>query len=134
MVRNDASTSAMLFQTSDESWQAYSNYGGFSFYGDSSGFALTDRGYKVSYNRPMSPIEIQTQVFYAEYPMVRWLEANGYDVSYFSSVDAARSGALIKNHKVYLSVGHDEYVSAPKRTSIEAARDAGVNMAFFSGQ
>ena len=38
VVRNDASTSAMLFQTSDESWQAYSNYGGFSFYGDSSGF------------------------------------------------------------------------------------------------
>ena len=87
----------------------------------------------MSYNRPLSPIEIQTQVFYAEYPMVRWLEVNGYDVSYLSSVDAARSGALIKNHKAYLSVGHDEYVSGPKRTSVEAARDAGVNLAFFSG-
>ena len=133
VVRNDASTSAMLFQTADESWQAYNNYGGFSLYGDSSGFALTDRGYKVSYNRPLSPIEIETQVFYAEYPMVRWLEANGYDVSYFSSVDAARSGTLITNHKVYLSVGHDEYASSPKRVSVEAARDAGVNLAFFSG-
>ena len=68
---------------------------------------------------------------------IRWfagLEANGYDVSYFSSVDAAQSGALIKNHKIYLSVGHDEYVSGPKRTNIEAARDAGVNLAFFSWQ
>ena len=133
VVRNDASTSAMLFQTADESWQAYNNYGGFSLYGDSSGFNLLNRAYKVSYNRPMSPIEIQTQPLYAEYPMVRWLEANGYDVSYSSSVDSARSGALIKKHKIFLSVGHDEYASGPKRTSIEAARDAGVNLTFFSG-
>lgn len=132
VVRNDASTSAILFQTADESWQAYNGYGGHSLYG-ADGFDLTNRAYKVSYNRPMSPIEIQTQPLYAEYPMVRWLERNGYDVSYFSSVDAAASGALIKNHKIYLSVGHDEYVSGPKRAGIEAARNAGVNLAFFSG-
>ena len=65
--------------------------------------------------------------------MISWLERNGYDVSYFTSVDAARSGNLITNHKFYLSVGHDEYWSAPKRASVEAARDAGVNLAFFSG-
>ena len=29
-------------------------------------------------------------VFNAEYPMVRWLEANGYDVSYFTGVDSDR--------------------------------------------
>ena len=52
VVRNDASTSAMLFQTADESWQAYNNYGGFSLYG-ASGFDLTNRAYKVSYNRPL---------------------------------------------------------------------------------
>ena len=132
VVRNDSSTSAILFQTSDESWQAYNGYGGHSLYG-ATGFDLTNRAYKVSYNRPLVSIETQTQPLYAEYPMVRWLEANGYDVSYFSSVDAAQSGTLIKNHKVYLSVGHDEYVSGPKRTNIEAARDAGVNLAFFSG-
>ena len=132
VVRNDASNSAILFQTSDESWQAYNGYGGHSLYGPS-GFDLTNRAYKVSYNRPLASIETQTQPLYAEYPMVRWLEANGYDVSYFSSVDAAQSGALIRNHQIYLSVGHDEYVSGPKRANIEAARDAGVNLAFFSG-
>ena len=47
--------------------------------------------------------------------------------------DAARNGSLIQNHKLYLSVGHDEYWSGPQRTNVEAARDAGVNMAFFSG-
>ena len=29
---------------------------------------------------------------YAEYPMIRWLEANGYDVSYISGVDVAQPG------------------------------------------
>ena len=35
--------------------------------------------------------------------MVRWLEANGYDVSYFTDVDSDRYGSLIENHKVFLS-------------------------------
>ena len=132
VVRNDSSHSDVLFQTADESWEAYNGYGGHSLYG-SNAFDLTNRAYKVSYNRPFAWIETETQPFYAEYPMVRWLEANGYDVSYTSSVDSARSGALIKNHKLFLSVGHDEYVSGPKRANVEAARDSGVNMAFFSG-
>ena len=38
-----------------------------------------------------------------------------------------------QNHKVFLSVGHDEYWSGGQRANVEAARDAGVNLAFFSG-
>jgi len=41
--------------------------------------------------------------------MVRWLERNGYDVSYFTDVDSDRLGAEILEHKAFLSVGHDEY-------------------------
>ena len=65
--------------------------------------------------------------------MVRWLERNGYDVSYFTGVDSATRGSLIQTHKTFLSVGHDEYWSGPQRANVEAARDAGVNLAFFSG-
>ena len=65
--------------------------------------------------------------------MVRWLEADGYDVSYFTSVDADRNGGAIGNHKVYLSAGLDEYASGARRGNIEAAREQGVNLAFFSG-
>ncbi len=32
IVRNDASTSQVVFQTSDSTWQAYNTYGGSSFY------------------------------------------------------------------------------------------------------
>ena len=65
--------------------------------------------------------------------MVRFLEANGYDVSYTTGVDTERRGNLITNHKTFLSVGHDEYWSGGQRANVEAARAAGVNLAFFSG-
>jgi Domain of unknown function (DUF4082)/Bacterial Ig-like domain (group 2)/Putative Ig domain/Bacterial Ig domain len=65
--------------------------------------------------------------------MVRWLEANGYDVTYFTDVDTDRSGSLIRNHKLFLSNGHDEYWSGNQRANVEAARNAGVHLAFFSG-
>src|SRR5439155_835008 len=70
---------------------------------------------------------------YSEYPMIRWAESNGYDTSYFTDVDSDRLGSLIQNHKVFMSVGHDEYWSANQRANVETARAAGVNLAFFSG-
>jgi len=129
VVRNDASKSNILFQTSDETWQAHNDYGGSRFRGQSSATDLANRTYKISYNRPART----AFVFYEDYPMVQFLEANGYDVSYSTSVDAARSGSLITQHKAYISAGHDEYWSGPKQTNIEAARSAGVHIVLFSG-
>ena len=37
--------------------------------------------------------------------MLRWLERNGYDVTYTTGVDSDRRGNLIQNHDVFLSVG-----------------------------
>src|SRR5450755_651413 len=119
VVRNDSSQSDLLFQTSDTTWQAYNQYGGNSLYvGLPAG-----RAYKVSYNRPITTrgTSPEDYVFNAEYPMVRWLEANGYDVTYSTGVDADRNGSLIPHHKVYMSVGHDEYWSAGQRANVEAA-------------
>lgn len=134
IVRNDASHSDILFKTADATWQAYNNYSQ-SFYGCSNGNFINEcRAFKISYNRPLYTRvgEIDSWVFNAEYPMVRWLEANGYDVTYFTDVDADRRGSLIRNHKLFLSNGHDEYWSANQRANVEAARDAGVHLAFFS--
>ena len=132
IVRDDSSTSDLIFQTSDTTWQAYNSWGGNSLYvGSPAG-----RAYKVSYNRPFNTRDGATSydwLFSAEYPMIRWLEANGYNVSYTTGVDTDRSGNLLTNHKVFLSVGHDEYWSANQRANVEAARNAGVHLAFFSG-
>src|SRR3954468_18547353 len=137
VVRNDASQSDIYYQTSDTTWQAYNDYGGESLYsgGPLSG-GSTSRAAMVSYNRPFVTRGVssgQDWVFNAEYPMVRWLERNGYDVSYESGIDTDRLGSLIRNHKVFMATGHDEYWSGAQRANVEAARNAGVNLAFFSG-
>jgi hypothetical protein len=142
VVRNDAGHSDLVFQTSDETWQAYNTYGGNSLYECTSPLCPpgNPKGYKgafkVSYNRPWhSPADDggASWILYAEYPMLRFLEANGYDVSYLSGVDVASRGPLLLSHKAFLSVGHDEYWSGDQRANVEAARAAGVSLAFFSG-
>jgi Domain of unknown function (DUF4082)/Fibronectin type III domain len=141
VVRNDASHSDILYQTSDETEEAYNSYGGNSLYqctvncppGNPVGYKGAD---KVSYNRPWhTPLDDagRSWFLYAEYPMIRFMEANGYDVSYTSGYDVATRGALLQNHKVFISSGHDEYWSGDQRANVLAARNAGVNLAFFSG-
>ena len=136
IVRDDEGQSDLLFQTSDTTWQAYNRYGGNSLYSaEGEDGSPAGRAYKVSYNRPFEtrgPTP-EDSPFNAEYPMVRFLERNGYDVSYFTGVDADRRGSEMLDHKAYLSVGHDEYWSGTQRANVEAARAAGVNLAFFSG-
>ncbi|MFC4069676.1 DUF4082 domain-containing protein [Actinoplanes subglobosus] len=132
IVRQDASTSDVFYQTSDSTWHAYNAYGGSSFYTG----AANGRAYKLSYNRPFADrasVERRDFLFGAEYPMIRFLERNGYDVSYTTDVDSDRRGELIKNHRIFLSVGHDEYWSEKQRENVEAARDSGTHLGFFSG-
>ena len=139
VVRNDASTSPILVKTSDATWQAYNPYGGYSLY-VGAGMPF-NHGNKVSYNRPYLTRDGgggggASEDFFmnAEYPMIRFLERNGFDISYITDVDVARSTTNpILNHKIFLSVGHDEYWSKEERNTVEAAKAAGKNMAFFSG-
>jgi glucose/arabinose dehydrogenase len=138
IVRDDAGQSDFLFQTADTTWQAYNNYGGMNLYRYRT--APPYRAYKVSYNRPFNNrgatqfAERESFLFNSEYPMIRWMEANGYNVSYASGIDTDRLGsAALLTHKVFLSVGHDEYWSGQQRANVEAARAGGVNLGFFSG-
>ena len=129
VVRNDASHSGIVYQAQDTTQQAYNNYGGNSLYvGNPAG-----RAYKVSFNRPPASQGSLWDMFSFETAMIRWLERNAYDITYISGVDTDRNGALLLNHKVFMSVGHDEYWSGTQRANVEAARDAGVNLALFSG-
>jgi hypothetical protein len=138
IVRDDGTTHDIVFQTSDTTWHAYNGWGGPSFYGGASN--SDGRAYKVSYNRPFAVRDSigtyagpQDFVFGVEYAAIRWLEANGYDVSYIAGVDTDRHGGELLKHKVFLSVGHDEYWSGAQRSNVEAARAAGVHLSFWSG-
>src|SRR4051812_16709882 len=142
VVRDDSSSSQMLVRTSDSTWQAYNKYGGNSLYSCTSPCPPGNPdGYKgafsVSYNRPFDGTITQdngrSYLFYAEYQMIRFLERNGYDASYMSQADVSANAGLLLNHKAIISSGHDEYWSGQERANVEAARDAGVSLAFFSG-
>src|SRR5689334_13054207 len=110
IVRDDSGGSDLLYQLSDTTWAAYNDYGGNSLYvGSPAG-----RAFKVSYNRPnivRGGQFARTWFFADEYPMIRWLEANGYNLSYSSGIDTDRFAANLKLHKAWMSSGHDEYWS-----------------------
>jgi len=94
------------------------------------------RAYKVSYNVPLITRDTRAvnAFFNAEFPAVRWLERHGYDVQYWTGLDAhAQGGSIATRARVYLCVGHDEYWSGEQRSHVEAARDAGVHLQFWSG-
>ena len=141
IVRDDAANSPILFKTSDATWQAYNAYGGNSLDVGSTSYPA-GHATKGSYNRPFITRDggggggaMEDWLFNAEYPMIRFLERNGYNVSYTTDVDMERDATPItpSTHKIFLSVGHDEYWSANERTRVENARNAGVHLAFFSG-
>jgi Domain of unknown function (DUF4082)/Bacterial Ig domain len=144
VVTNNASTSAIIYSTSDETWQAYNQWGGYSLYvGTATGSpwccsALDPgRAVQVSYNRPFGDrfVTPEDYLWYAEFPMIEYLEENGYNVTYITQSDISGSGgaALIEQHKIFMMSGHSEYFDAGDRASITAARNAGVDLAFFSG-
>ena len=113
IVRDDSSTSNIVFQTSDTTWQAYNAWGGASLYfgdvpvdpDDMIGYMPPNCGCGLNGDRPRlrrsattapsSPTRARSAgthdfIFGAEHSAIRWLEQNGYDVSYISGVDATR--------------------------------------------
>ena len=67
--------------------------------------------------------------------MIEYLEENGYDISYVSQANVAASGgaSMLEQHKVFMTAGHSEYWDVGSPGQLTAARNAGVNLAFFTG-
>jgi hypothetical protein len=106
-----------------KSLYGYNSYGAPTVYGDA-------RAVKVSFDRPYAGMGIGG-FFAFEVELVRWLERSGYDVTYTTSIDTHVNGAALRNSKAFLSPAHDEYWSKEMFDAAEAARDAGVSLAFF---
>lgn len=148
VVRDDFRPSDLLFQSSVTTFQAYNNWGSKSLYRWNS---KGKQAYKVSFNRPyakspnpaaaygvgagefLTNVQPKRRTSSAgwEYNMVRWLEREGYDVTYATDIDTHFDRDLLLSHKAFLVVGHDEYWSWNMRQNVEAARDRGVSIGFF---
>jgi hypothetical protein len=143
VVRDDASNAPIVVQASTNTWEAYNTWGDASLYGsfgaDRKYVSKTRRAYRVSYDRPYDATLRGGKSYGAgeffswEYDFVRWAEAHGYDMSYTTNVDVSRDAQTLRRHRVFISLGHDEYWTKAERDNVEAARDAGVNVAFFGG-
>lgn len=116
----------ILLQLCTNTYNAYTNYGGFSLYGYNA--ISKNQGHRVSFERPQS-----SQFARWELPFVVWCEQNGYALDYAANSDLEFHPEILSNYKLVLSVGHDEYWSSPMRDNLEAFIAKGGNVAFFSG-
>lgn len=129
IVREPSSRSAMLVQVPVNTWQAYNSWGGRSLY-DLPG--LGPRARRVSFDRPYAWYGPGGQGPLGwELPLVRFIERNGWDVSYQSDVVTDARPASLLRHRLVVVAGHDEYWSRRMRDGFETARDQGVNLAFM---
>jgi Domain of unknown function (DUF4347)/Domain of unknown function (DUF4082) len=132
-LRDDNRPADIGFQEAVTTAQAYNNYGGYSTYDFNS--AGNERAFQVSFDRPFGQngnIEGFNNRLTWEYNQVRWLESQGYDVSYYTNLDVHTNPLQLYSQKTFLSVGHDEYWSLEMRDNVEQARDNGTNLAFLS--
>jgi hypothetical protein len=115
-IVRDRRRADILFQCSDNTWQAYNQWpDNYSLYTDPR--AAHAPGVSVSFDRPYgkfpmifeAPQSIGSGEFLLwEFPLCYWLERFGYDVTYCSNSDVLSPG-VAGRAKVFLSVGHDEY-------------------------
>jgi hypothetical protein len=147
IVRDDRKAD-LLFQCSDLTWESYNRWpqwrsmydadndpwGSRSEDSYSAGF---DRPYAIFWNGFPAAFEPLTngsgEFLMTEFPLAYWLEKEGYDVTYISNLDTHEDGPGLLRGKVFLSVGHDEYWTKEMNDNVIMARDAGVNLAFLSG-
>jgi hypothetical protein len=123
---------AYLVVIADNTTVAYNSWGGYSLYIGPNGSSQT-RATKVSFDRPiLSWYYGRGNGLPYEIDAIRWMERQGYDISYMSSVDLDENPGQLLNHRAFISLGHDEYWSKSMRDGVEYARDHGVGLAFLS--
>ncbi len=137
-VRRDGAAGSLVVVSAVTTWQAYNPWGGCSLYECFSGPGRStvvsfDRPYAASYN--WGSADFLTH----ELPLIALIEELGIDTAYVTNIDLHTSGlgendeldAVFAGRTALLSTGHDEYYSAAMRDTLERAREAGVNLAFW---
>lgn len=142
-IVRDARKADVLFQCSDNTWQAYNRWpANDSLYTDPRGAHARDVA--VSFDRPYGrmpqhtgivndPLSVGSGEFLCfEQPLAYFLEEHGYDVTYCSNSDCL-DAAEIARCKVFISVGHDEYWDVRQYEATKAAIEGGVNALWLCG-
>ncbi|HEX7899750.1 MAG TPA: N,N-dimethylformamidase beta subunit family domain-containing protein [Planctomycetota bacterium] len=141
VVRDDRRCD-LLLQVSDTTWAAYNRWpNAGSIYDDGKKAWYWGPNVRVGFDRPYGrycqiedwPLSQGSGEFLLwEFPLVHWLEREGYDVSYISNLDTHFDGPGLLRAKGWLSTGHDEYWSREMFENARSAVAAGLNIAFLS--
>jgi hypothetical protein len=146
VVRSDGVAADIVYSMDVTTWEAYNYWGGagnndigYDLYGqfnDTTDSSISNnRAYTVSFDRPyldQGSLDGAGNFMLWDYPMVHWLESQGYNVTYVTDVELENNPNLFTGRKVFMNTGHDEYYSDNMRSNLQNAISAGVNMAFFS--
>ena len=126
LVKNDVYT-----------WQAWNPYGGYDFYAGRGAcpggvYPLCSRARVVSYDRPYGYVDGAADFLGSEYPLVRFAEEHGLDVTYVTDINIDEDPGILAAHRVLLSLGHDEAWSLTERQAAQDAEQHGMNVIFFA--
>jgi len=134
-IWDPSSHAAYVVMAAVLTWQAFNPYGGYDLYGGGppglTGYPPPDRSRVLSFDRPYAYGDGAASFLGNEYPLIRFVEKHGLDVTYWTNITLATHGNLLMNHKALLSLGHDEEWSLRMREWATKARNAGVNLVFF---
>jgi len=118
--------------------QGWNTYGGYSYYQGEGAcppgapvYPVCNRARVVSFDRPYDSGAGASDFMGDEYPLVRYCEEHGLDVAYVTDVTVDEHPAIVSNHKVLLSLGHDESWSYRERLGLQRALAKGLNVVFF---
>lgn len=135
-VWDPSSTATYVVQNDVLTWQAWNPYGGFDYYQGvgqcpANEYPLCSRARAVSFDRPYGSEDGSGNFLTLEYPLVRFAESRGLDVTYATDQAIAQHPRYLLRHRVLLSLGHDECWSLAERRAAVTAHDRGMNIVFF---
>ena len=134
IIRSKLHDSTLALMHSTLTWQAYNNFGGYSLYrglGDSDESRINNRSRTVSFDRPYSGsggIHINRDAI----ALTQFIEKQGFDVDHYADTDIDSQPTLLKSYHGIIFGGHPEYATRRIYEATFAARNTGVNLAFFS--
>ncbi|WP_374968421.1 N,N-dimethylformamidase beta subunit family domain-containing protein [Terrabacter sp. BE26] len=132
VVRSRTTAGRLVMVSAVACHQAYNQWGGYSLYkGPDQSFGT--RAHAVSFDRPYDKNGAPLVLTYEQGPIftAESVHSPDLDLAYVTSWDLHREPALLAGARGVVSPGHDEYWTLPMRRHVEAARDAGTNLAFL---
>ncbi len=120
-VRDPLPRSEVVVMIPTTTWAAYNKWGGTSLYDDKVGITGRGRAFQVSFDRPYERNHGTGHLLSDELGLIEWLEAQGLDVAYVPNEELHLSGEALREARVLILSGHDEYWTRTLRERADRA-------------